>query len=163
MLSSRRQVGSVPCGLAPDYCSMSVLRQSSLNWMAALWPKARVVSSSTRDGAVKATPLVGAVHKVTAWRESLWPLPLKRIRGYSTPHFVAAVSLIQRRDPAVTVSSRPFGSKRHQQSNRSEPTRWSRMVASTAPLPSMSHVLQVPPPGRVWESGAPLISCGCWG
>ena len=48
--------------------------------------------------------------------------------------------------------------QRHQQSIRSEPICWSRMAAFTAPLPSMSHVLRVPPPGRVWESGAPLIS-----
>ena len=34
----------------------------------------------------------------------------------------------------MTVSSRPFGSKRHQQSNCSEPTCWSRGVHGTAAI-----------------------------
>ena len=42
-----------PCvfaGFLASRCLQSVLCQSSLNWMAALWPKARVVSSSAREG-----------------------------------------------------------------------------------------------------------------
>ena len=37
-------------GFLASRCLQSVLRRSSLNWMVALWPKARVVSSSTREG-----------------------------------------------------------------------------------------------------------------
>ena len=45
---------------------------------------------------------------------------------------------------------RPFGSKRHQLSNCSVPTCWPWMAAPSAPLPSLSRVLQVPSSGRVW-------------
>ena len=43
-------------GCLASRCLQSVLRRSSLNWMAALWPKARVVSSSAREGCEGHTP-----------------------------------------------------------------------------------------------------------
>ena len=48
-------LASVAGFLAPR-CLQSVLRRSSLNWMVALWLKARVVSSSTREGCEGHTP-----------------------------------------------------------------------------------------------------------
>ena len=37
-------------GFLASRCLQSVIRWNSLNWMVALWPKARVVSGSTREG-----------------------------------------------------------------------------------------------------------------